>query len=314
MQKILKQQLFWVSIFTATLTLFMSLSQSSFSNSQNLYNITRNAAFIALMAIGQSWVLLIGGIDLSVGSIMGLSAMATALSLNLGHNLSIGIGIGLGTALICGLINGLLIAKIKLSPFVVTLGMLSIARSLCLVLSNNQMIYEFGPNEETFLEIGSANFLGMSWILIICLGFTLFSTLVLSLTQIGRHLFAIGGNEDACFRQGVQVKKIKIYAYCFSALCAGAAGILNLSWLGSANSGLGTGYELPVIAATVLGGFSLLGGKGVSWSPLVGAFLIELIRNSLLLLGVDAFWQGTVVGVVLIGAISVEKIFRPAEN
>ena len=145
----------------------------------------------------------------------------------------------------------------------------------------------------------------MIWIILV-----IFSAFILKKVLIGRYLYAIGGNENACIACGVPIVKTKIIAYIFCSLTAGISGILSVAWLGSATTGLGSGEELTVIAATVLGGFKLTGGQGVAWGVLVGALLIELIRNSLLLLGVPSFWQGSVVGLILIGAVGLERLFH----
>ena len=282
--KFVRSQLFWVISFTFILGLCMSILSKSFSTSENLYNITRNSSFYAIMALGQSWVILTGGIDLSVGSVMALSGISTALMLAAGYSFYVSISVAIGISLLCGLINGILIARFKLSPFIVTLGMLSIARSICLIISGNKMIYSFGEYEDSFLALGSSHFWGLSFSSWIAIIIAIFSTITMKKLVIGRYLYATGYNEKSCRSCGVPVIKTKIIAYSFSAVTAGIAGILTVSWLGSATTGLGTGDELTVIAATVLSGFSLSGGFGTPWAPIAGALLIELVRNSLLLI------------------------------
>ncbi|HMO16633.1 MAG TPA: ABC transporter permease [Oligoflexia bacterium] len=303
-------QLFWVLIFIVSLCFVMSFIRPGFLAYDNLHNISRNSSFVAIMALGQSWVILTGGIDLSVGSVMGLSAITAGLLLSGGYSIYFSIVAALLVAMTCGLINGVLISRFRLSPFIVTLGMLSITRSLCLVVSGNSMIYSFGPDEETFLLLGSEKILGLSLSTWIAIFLALLSLFVLRNLVIGVYLYAIGSNESACKAAGVSILSVKTTAYVVSATAAGISGVLTVAWLGSATTGLGTGDELTVIAATVLSGFSLSGGVGVAWAPVVGAFLIELVRNSLLLLGVPSFWQGMVVGIVLLGAIGVERLFN----
>jgi ribose transport system permease protein len=215
---------------------------------------------------------------------------------------------GLLTGMGIGLINGFLVAYVGLQSFVVTLGMLSFARSLAIVLSENKMIYEFGPYGATFKAIGGGQFLGLSnpvWVLI---ALTILVSVVLKLTTWGRHLYSIGGNEQAARLTGVPVDRVKATAYVISGLMAAIAAILIVGWQGSAINALGTGYELRVIASTVIGGANLMGGEGGAYGAFIGAALLEVIRNSLLMQGIDANWQGAFVGVFIILAVLLEKI------
>jgi ribose transport system permease protein len=225
---------------------------------------------------------------------------------------------GLAGGMACGCINGLLIAYAGLSPFVVTLGMLSFARSIAIVLSQNQMIYKLGHGGTIFKELGGGTNLGLGeiwhapfqlanpvWVLIflaVAVG------LILKFTTFGRYLYAIGGNEQAARLTGVPVDRVKLSAYAISGLMAAIAAILIVGWQGSAINALGTGYELRVIASTVIGGANLIGGEGGTYGAFVGAALLEVIRNSLLMQGIDANWQGAFVGVFIVLAVLLEKI------
>ena len=305
MQQVSRQTL-WILAAVATLTALLSVSTTTFATGGNLFNVSRNLAFIGLVALGQTAVILTAGIDLSVGSVMGLSAVVAALALNSGQPLVVGLGAGLGVALLCGLINGFLIAYLRLSPFVVTLAMLAIARSLALVVSDNQMVYEFGPAQTTFLALGGGTWLGVAnpvWMVLVA---TAVFTVVFGWTALGRHLYAIGGNEEAARRVGVRVARTKLVAYLLSSGMAGLAAILMVGWLGSVTNALGQGYELRVIAASVIGGAHLMGGEGGAPGALIGAALIEIVRNGLLLLGVDPYWQGTFVGLLIIAAVLLD--------
>jgi ribose transport system permease protein len=205
-------------------------------------------------------------------------------------------------------VNGVLIAYVGLSPFVVTLGMLSFARSLAIVLSGNRMIYEFGPDGPTFKAIGGGSILGIAhpvWVLIII---AIVFGVILRSTAWGKHLYAIGGNEQAARLTGVPVDRVKLQAYIVSALTASIAAVLIVGWQGSAINALGTGYELRVIASTVIGGANLMGGEGGAYGAFVGAALLEVIRNSLLMQGIDSNWQGAFVGVFIVLAVLLEKI------
>ena len=288
----------------------MSIVSDSFATHDNLFNVTRNLAFIGLIAVGQTLVIITAGIDLSVGSVMGLSGIVTGLALQRGLPLTVGILAGLATALLFGLLNGGLIAYLRISPFVATLGTLGIARSLALVISNNRMVYEFGPDEEAFLELGGGATLGLANPVWVLLALGLVVALVLRLTAWGRHLYAIGGNEAAARLNGVPVERIKLSAYVVCSLTAGLSAVLIVGWLGAVTNALGQNYELRVIASAVIGGANLAGGAGGSLGAMVGAALIEVIRNSLLLVGVDPYWQGTFVGVFIILAVLVEQLRR----
>lgn len=305
-----RSQAFWVSISVLLITAVMSIVSDSFATHDNLFNVTRNLAFIGLIAVGQTLVIITAGIDLSVGSVMGLSGIVTGLALQRGLPLTVGILAGLGTALLFGLLNGGLIAYLRISPFVATLGTLGIARSLALVISNNRMVYEFGPDEEAFLELGGGGTLGLANPVWVLLAIGLVVALVLRVTAWGRHLYAIGGNEAAARLNGVPVERIKLSAYVACSLSAGLSAVLIVGWLGAVTNALGQNYELRVIASAVIGGANLAGGAGGSLGAMVGAALIEVIRNSLLLVGVDPYWQGTFVGVFIILAVLVEPLRR----
>jgi ribose transport system permease protein len=217
-----------------------------------------------------------------------------------------------------GAINGLLIAYVGVPPFVVTLGMLSIARSVAMVLSDNRMVYEFGPDQPKLLALGGgfvelplpfveAAILIPSPVLFL-LVLMLATAYAFRWTRWGRHVFAIGGNQNAATLTGVPVKRIQVSVYMFCSFTAGIAGILEVGWLGTITTGLGQGMELTVIAAAVIGGANLSGGIGSPFGAVVGAALIEVIRNSLTLLGISTFWQGTFVGSFIIVAVLFDRL------
>lgn len=309
LQTILGSQPFWVLIALVAICLVMAWIQPRvFPTPENFYNITRNFAFIGIIALGMSAVIITGGIDLSVGSIMGLVGVVAGLCLQAHSPWWVAIAAGVAAGVACGAVNGFLVAYLKLAPFVVTLGMLSIARSLAIVLSGNRMIYEFGPDAEIIYAIGGGEVLGIAnpvWLLLLL---TLAFSFILNFTSWGRYVYAIGGNENAARLTGVPVDRIKLQVYVVSGLMAGLSAIMVVGWQGSAINALGTGYELRVIAATVIGGANLMGGEGGAWGAVIGAALIEVIRNSLLMAGVDSNWQGAFVGLFIILAVLLEKV------
>lgn len=308
-QTLLASQPFWVTVALAAICLVMAyLQPDSFATFDNFFNITRNFSFIGIMALGMTAVIATGGIDLSVGSIMGLVAVVCGLILQSGYPWWLAVLGGFAAGSIAGAINGLLVAVVGLSSFVVTLGMLSVARSVAVVLSGNRMIYNFGPGGPAFKYLGSGRLeiakighetFSLSNPLMILIVLTAIFAVVLKMTAWGRYILAIGGNENAALLTGVPVRWIKIQCYIVSGLAAALSGMLNVGWSGSAINALGTGYELLAISAAVIGGASLMGGEGSAYGAFIGAALIFVIRNALLMAGIDSNWQGTFVGVFL---------------
>lgn len=317
-QRVLTSQSFWVTIALLILAISIGLYQPTFFSANNLSNITRNFSPFGIMALGMTCVIITGGIDLSVGSIMGLVAIVAGLFLTWEYPWWIAFSMGMFAGLGCGLVNGFFIAYMGMSPFVVTLGMMSIARSLAVVTSGNQMLYKFGPDAPIVKAIGQAKFprnvegdMWADWIpsfsshfwtmviLALIVGF------VFSSRAWGRHLFAIGGNEHAARLAGVNVNLVKCQVYIFSAFTASISSLLILGYSGSAINALGQSYELRVIAATVIGGANLMGGSGTAYGAIVGAALLEVIRNALLMAGIDSNWQGAFVGAFIIIAVMI---------
>ncbi len=313
-QRIAGSQSFWVTIALLLICVVMGyLQPASFATADNFFNITRNFSFIGIMALGMTAVIATGGIDLSVGSIMGLTAVASGLTLEAGYPAWAAVIVGLFAGGLTGLINGLIIAYAGISPFVTTLGMLAIARSAAVVLSGNRMIYKFGPGGAAFKALGSGAVnigptLQLSYPLLFLIALTALLAIVYKMTSWGRHVLAIGGNEHAALLTGVPVNRIKVEVYVVSGLAAAFAAILSVGWEGSAINALGQSYELLAISAAVIGGANLMGGEASAYGAFIGAALIFVIRNSLLMAGVDSNWQGTFVGVFLIAAVYLGKI------
>lgn len=309
LSRLLSSQTFWVVIAVILACLFLSFATDAFATSKNLFNITRNVTFVAIVALGMTFVIITGGIDLSVGSVLCLCSMVLAVTMHAGYGIGTGIAASLLTALVIGAFNGILIAYLGFPPFVVTLGMLSIARSLAMVASNNTVVFQFGPDHDKLLALGGGAWLfGIANPVLYTVVLVLITGFVLRWTKFGRHIFAIGGNEHAATLTGVPVRQIKVAVYMISALSAGIAGIIQTGWLGAVTTNIGTGMELQVIAATVIGGANLAGGVGTAFGAIVGAALIEVIRNSLGLLGINAFWQGAFIGGAILLAVLFDRI------
>jgi ribose transport system permease protein len=313
-RRALAAQPFWVAVAVLALSAAMALTSEPFATHDNVFNVTRNFAFVGLIALGQTAVILTAGIDLSVGSVMGLAGVVTGLVLAAGHPLVVGAGAGLAVALACGLVNGALIAYLRLSPFVVTLGMLAVARSLALVVSDNRMVHDFGPDEALLLALGGGETLGLAnplWalaLLALAFGFLFRST------RFGRHLYAVGGNEEAARLTGVPVERVKLCVYALCSATAGLSAVMTVGWLGAVTNALGQTWELRVIAASVIGGAGLMGGEGGAFGAVIGAALIEVIRNALLLAGVDPYWQGTFVGGFIVAAVVLQRVRAGASS
>ena len=303
------RQAFWVLLAVVLACIFLSFSTNSFATSNNLFNVTRNFTFVAVIALGMTVVIISGGIDLSVGSVLCLCSMVLAVVMHAGYSIEVGIAASLGTALLVGAVNGVLIAYLGMPPFVVTLGMLSIARSLAMVASNNTVVFQFGPDHDKLLFLGGGALLfGIANPVIYMLVLALITGFVLRWTRFGRYVFAIGGNEHAAIVTGVPVRRTKVAVYMVSALSAGIAGVIVTGWLGAVTTNLGAGMELQVIAAAVIGGANLAVGFGTAFGALIGSALIEVIRNSLGLLGINAFWQGAFVGCFIIIAVAFDRL------
>jgi ribose transport system permease protein len=314
---LLASQTFWVSIAVILACLYLYLATSAFGTPGNLYNITRNVSFVAIIALGMTMVIITGGIDLSVGSVLCLCSMVLGVVMHAGYSIELGIAASIATALAIGAFHGVLIAYVGMPSFVVTLGTLSVARSLAMVASNNTVVFQFGPDHERLLALGGGAlplntiFFGermVAYPVLYMIVLALITGFVLRWTRFGRHVFAIGGNEHAATLTGVPVRPIKVAVYMISSLSAGVAGIIQTGWLGAITTNIGAGLELQVIAAAVIGGAALAGGAGTAFGALVGAALIEVIRNSLGLLGINAFWQGTFIGGAILLAILFDRL------
>ena len=212
---------FWVFLAAVLACLSLTLLTDTFATSRNLFNVTRNFAFVAIIAIGMTAVIASGGIDLSVGSTVVLTAMVISVLMSGGMSFALAAALALGAALAVGFVNGILIAYVGMPPFVVTLGMLSAARSLAMVLSNNKMIWEFGPDHDILLWVGGGSTFGLPHPLYVLTVLTIVMSLAFKWTHWGQHLFAIGSNENAAVLTGIAVKPLKVSIYMFSAFTAG---------------------------------------------------------------------------------------------
>jgi ribose transport system permease protein len=308
----------YVAIAFAALIVVISILAPVFMTPRNLLNISKNFSFIALMSLGETLVIISGGIDLSVGSVCALSAVvtlmlmrllsATAAAQVLGATIALATLLALVLAALIGLVNGLLIARIRLSPFVTTLGMLSVARGMTYVLTQGRAQYPVGPDVALFTRFANGTVLGLPTQLVYLLVLAVLMALALRHLVWGRHLYAVGGNAQAAALTGVRVPRVVVSVYVLSGLAAGFSGVLIAGWLGAAPANLATGYELRVIAAAVIGGANLAGGVGGAAGAVIGAALIEVIRNGFVLIGANTYWEEVFVGVIIIIAVLVDQL------
>lgn len=296
----------------------LSIVAPVFLSLGNLVNVGTNFSYIAIVSLGATLVIITGGIDLSVGSVMALTAILTALFFRWagatplaavpGLVMTTAVLGGLTAAAIIGAVNGWLIARMELTPFVTTLGMLSVARGLCYAITRGAGVSIDGPDADLFSRLTDGDVLGIPMPVVYLLVLSAGVAVLLHHTATGRYIFALGGNERAARLTGVPVGLVKGGVYVASAMLAGCAGILMAGWLGSVPANLAQGYELRIIAAAVIGGANLNGGIGGPAGAVVGAALIEVIRNGLVLARVDTYWQDTLVGAIIIAAVFVDKL------
>lgn len=288
------------------LVMIVSVLNPSFLEPLNLLNLLRQVAINALIAFGMTFVILTGGIDLSVGAILALSSALTAGMIVSGMDPILAILIGCVLGGLMGLFNGLLITRGKLAPFIATLATMTIFRGLTLVYTDGNPITGLGDNY-LFQLFGRGYFFGIPVPAItMILAFSILYA-ILHKTPFGRKTYAIGGNEKAALISGIKVPKVKVMIYGLSGMLAALAGAILTSRLNSAQPTAGTSYELDAIAAVVLGGTSLSGGKGRIVGTLIGALIIGTLNNGLNLLGVSSFFQMVVKGVVIIIAVLLDR-------
>jgi ribose transport system permease protein len=291
-------------VFILICILFAVLNPN-FLTANNLVNVIRQASINIVLAAGMTFVILTGGIDLSVGSILGATAVvAVALSLSptLGWS---AVPLALLAGLVMGAVNGLLIAYLDLPPFIVTLGSLTGLRGAAYLLADGTTVIN---NDMPFAWVGNAYLGPIPWLVVIALVVIVASWFVLKRTVLGVRIYAVGGNMQAARLTGIKVAGILIFVYAVSGFLSAIGGVMSAARLYSANGILGTGYELDAIAAVILGGTSFVGGIGSIFGTLVGALIIAVLNNGLTLMGVSYFWQLVVKGLVIIIAVTVDKL------
>ena len=297
------------TVFTAgiLLVMWLVLSQLSpyFFTVSNLFEITVQAAVIALIAVGQTFVILSKGIDLSVGAILAASAVTSTMVMDAGYGLGAGVIAGLVCGAFFGAANGVAVGYLRIPPFVATLGMMGIARGYALIITEGIPIFRVADGFEV---LGQGRIWGVVPVpTIATLALYALGVFVLLRTRLGRYTVSIGSNEQATKFSGVNIPLYLILIYGLSGVTAAIAGLTEASRIGSGQPAGGVGYELDSIAAVVIGGTSLFGGQGSLIASLIGALIIATLRNGLNVLGVYAFWQLVVIGAILIGAVYIDN-------
>jgi ribose transport system permease protein len=313
-RKVLSAREVGISMVMVFIITILAVIAPRFLTVTNLLNIGRQTALTGIMAAGTAGVMIAGNIDLSIGSIYGLSALTTAMVLSNTQSAIAAVVIGLMVGVVVGLINGFLTVRIKMPSFVATFGMMYICRGVALILTKGYPItlVTRGVTATThpfFFFLGQGQLFGkipmqLSFMVVvmIILGY------VLHRTVGGLHIFAVGGSERASFASGIDVRRVRLGTFVISGVCASLAGILNLSFIGSTLPTAGQGLEFQVFASAIIGGTSMAGGEGTMIGIFIGAIILGILSNGLVLLGVDPFWQVLIIGVITISAVSYDML------
>ncbi|MCX6089186.1 MAG: ABC transporter permease [Candidatus Atribacteria bacterium] len=298
-----------INVLLALLVLCIGLSFASpyFLTARNIVNVFRQFSLIAILAVGQALIILTGGIDLSVGSVVGFTACFGAWVARSGASPLVTLIAIVGIGAIVGLSNGMLVSKVGIPAFVATLGMMSITRGFSLLITMGVPIHY----NLTWLSLFGGGYISIVPVsVIVMLGIVAIGFIFANNTVPGRNIYAVGNSEKAAKLSGIQVEKVKIMVFTITGFLAGICGLILLGQLDGADAFYGNGYELDVIAAAVIGGISLSGGEGNPLGVIVGAALMGVLKNAFVLLAVPGYWQTVVIGIVIIGAVSIDSLRR----
>lgn len=289
------------------LVIFFSFGSPFFFNTENIMTIALQTSVIGIMAIGVTFVIITSGIDLSLGSVVAFSGVAVGICATLGLPLPICILAGVLAGGLCGYINGLLVTKMTIPPFIATLGLMMSVRGINMVMTDGRAIYFADYPGFKMLAQGRL-FDVLPYPVFYLVVVALIAAYILKKTVIGRYVYAVGSNEVAAHLSGIKVQRVKIFVYAFCGLLTGIAGVILASRLNSGQPTVGVGYELEAIAAVVIGGTSLMGGIGTIGGTIIGAFIMSVLKNGLNLMGVSQFWQMVAMGVVVIAAVYLDTL------
>ena len=295
----------WIVLVAFMIGALLSFLSPFFFTVGNFTNLMKQVSIVAILAAGQSVVIISGGIDLSVGSVLALSAVVTGWLVINGVSPEIATLGGLATGVLAGFVNGVVIAKGRIPPFIATLGMLGIARGLALVITGGVSYQVLKP---FFLYIGNGKLLGLPIPIFFVIATYIAMHFVLSRSRFGRHVYAIGGDEKVSRLEGINVERRKIAIYTISGFLSAVAAVVMVGRLASTPPNVAMGIELQAIAAVIIGGISFAGGRGIVLTSFVGAFIMAMITNGLNILGVSSFWQQVLIGLVIIAAVWVDNM------
>ncbi|MEE0420277.1 MAG: ABC transporter permease [Lachnospiraceae bacterium] len=302
--------------FLVILCIFIYIVEPRFISRENLINVLIQIAINAFIATGMTFVLLTGGIDLSVGPVCALNGILGALlckqlpAMNVGMTLLVGLLLSIAIALVIGGISAFIICRFNVAPFIATLAMMNVARGVCYLLTNSKPVYEL---PESFLWIGQGYIGPIPFIVILTIVVLLISHIILSKTAYGRHIYAVGSNEEVAKLSGIRVNKIKTSVYMICAGLSAFAGICQSAKIGTGQPGAAEGYEQYAIAAAVMGGTSLAGGTGGIPNTIIGIIAIGIINNGLSLMQVNSYWQKVAMGVIIAFAVIMDRLKVKAE-
>lgn len=301
------------------------VQKNKFLNARNLTQLAKDTSFIAIMAVGATFVIISGGIDLSVGAVYALASVLAALTLHAfgpegprgaaaaAWSVPLGMLVCVGSATVCGLLNGGMIVALQVHPFIITLGTMAIFRGVAFVITTGQSVGGFPPAFSNLVKWEAFGGLRLVPFLVMVL-VTVLGTIYLSRLAAGRRIYAVGGNELASRFSGVRVERVKLSVYIISGFTAGIAALLALGYYGSASSGDGSGYELDVIASAVVGGASLTGGRGTAFGAFLGALIIKMIDNGIVILDIDQSYSRIIIGAVIILAVVLDRFKQSLER
>lgn len=293
-----------IALVLLAICAFLALSTPYFLTIDNLAIVARQVSLIAIIAIGMTFVILLGGIDLSVGSVVALASVVVGyVMVNWQLPLAVGILAGLLVGMLVGALNGLLTIKTRVPPFIITLGMMGVARGAALVITKGSTISGL---PEAYLVIGQGYLLGVPIPVLIVLVLAVMAHIFLSRTTMGRHIYFIGSNEEAALLSGIQVDRIKVIIFTLCSTLAAFEAAIETSRMSTAQPAAGIGYELSAIGAVIIGGASLLGGSGTILGTILGAALLGILTNGLILLGVSAYWQQVFSGAIIVLAVTLD--------
>ena len=301
-------------LFTLLLAICIMMSiakPDTFFTSSNMFNIFRQVSIVTIIAVGQTFVMISGGIDLSIGYNLALCGIVLSYFINLGINPYMAIMLGVLTGVLVGYCNGLIITKLKLPPFIVTLGMANITRGIIYVMTKG---FSISVDHPFVIGIGNGNIASIPILSIVMFVIVLLGAFVLDHTVFGTRVKAIGGNELAARLSGIKVHNNKIAVYTITGVLAALGGLIMVGRLYAGNPNAGANFEMDSIAATIVGGTSLAGGEGTVIGALLGAFLLGVIKNSLVLLNVNMYWQTVAVGSIIIIVCAIDKLTSSKSN